>query len=120
MGYGVAWGGVGGEQEADAIRGEKGSYSHILTKPPTLHNKPSFIKFLVKRRVSVVRFVAVVVVSGTSLGALRDVLRLVRLRWREVIDGEWAQRWASRRLRSAEIGSCPLGRAFHTSVAGFL
>lgn len=109
---------VGSEQEADAIRGEKASYSQT----PTLHNKPSFIKFLVKKRVSVVRFVAVVVVSGTRLGALRDVLRLVRLRlrWREVIDGEWAQRWASQRPRSAEIGSCPLGRAFHTSVAGFL
>lgn len=66
------------------------------------------------------QFVAVVVVSGARLGALRDVLRLVRLRlrWREVIDGEWAQRWASRRPRSAQIDSCPLGRVFHTSVAG--
>lgn len=64
------------------------------------------------------QFVVVVVVSGTRLGALRDILLLVRLWLQEVIDCEWVPRWASRRPRSAEIGSCPLGRAFHTSVAG--
>lgn len=49
---------------------------------------------------------AVVVVIRSAGWLLQDVLQVVRrwVWWRNVIDGEWAQRWALWRLWLAEIG----------------
>lgn len=60
---------------------------------------------LSRQNVGVVHLAGVVVIRSAGW-VLEDVLQVVRrwVRWWNVIDGEWAQRWALWRLWLAEIG----------------